>query len=111
MAYVLFMDLVSYSTLPMDLQSERIQQLQEVVRSTPEYQRAQQADQINYALPVQAATELPALPGGGLTGSADALKVKGAATVRHALSSSLNASVYAFVRSTTRRNIYRIPLQ
>ena len=46
MAYVLFMDLVSYSTLPMDLQSERIQQLQEVVRSTPEYQRAQQADQI-----------------------------------------------------------------
>ncbi|MBI2819104.1 MAG: protein kinase [Acidobacteria bacterium] len=46
MAYVLFMDIVSYSKLPMDLQSQRIQQLQQIVRSTAEYQRAQQADQI-----------------------------------------------------------------
>jgi hypothetical protein len=51
------------------------------------------------------------LPAGGLTSNADALKVKGAVTVRQNLSSALNVSVYAFVRSTTRRNIYRIPLQ
>ena len=46
MAYVLFMDLVSYSTLPMDVQSQRIQLLQEIVRNTSEYRRAQQVDQI-----------------------------------------------------------------
>jgi len=31
--------------------------------------------------------------------------------VQQRVSSALNSSVYAFVRSTTRRNIYRIPLQ
>jgi serine/threonine protein kinase len=46
MAYVLFMDLVSYSMLPMDLQSQRIQQLVEIVRGTAEYRRASDAKQI-----------------------------------------------------------------
>ena len=45
-AYVLFMDLVSYSMLHMDLQSQRIQKLGEIVRGTAEYRRAQQANQI-----------------------------------------------------------------
>jgi serine/threonine protein kinase len=45
-AFVLFMDLVSYSMLPMDLQSQRIQHLAQIVRNTSEYRRAQQANQI-----------------------------------------------------------------
>ena len=46
MAYVLFMDIVAYSKLPMYLQTRRIQELQQIVRSTAEYQRAQQSDRI-----------------------------------------------------------------
>ncbi|MBI4479831.1 MAG: protein kinase [Acidobacteria bacterium] len=73
MAYVLFMDIVAYSKLPMDLQSRRITELVEIVRNTAEYQRAQQSDQIvslptgdgmalvffqNPAAPVECATEI-----------------------------------------------------
>jgi tRNA A-37 threonylcarbamoyl transferase component Bud32/class 3 adenylate cyclase len=73
MAYVLFMDIVAYSKLTMALQSQRIQQLQQIVRSTAEYQRAQQADQIvslptgdgmalvffqNPVAPIECATEI-----------------------------------------------------
>jgi len=71
----------------------------------------QQAEQVNYGLPVQAGLGLPALPAGGLTGGAAASQVKGVTIVQQRVSSALNSSVYAFVRSTTRRNIYRIPLQ
>jgi len=46
MAYVLFMDIVAYSTLPMDRQSERITTLAEIVRGTDEFRRAQGADQL-----------------------------------------------------------------
>jgi class 3 adenylate cyclase len=73
MAYVLFMDIVAYSTLPMDRQSERIQQLVEIVRNTQEYQQAQAKDQLislptgdgmalvffqNPTAPVQCASEI-----------------------------------------------------
>jgi hypothetical protein len=40
------MDIVAYSKMKMDQQSQRITQLGEIVRSTAEYQRAQSADQI-----------------------------------------------------------------
>ncbi|MCI0353574.1 MAG: protein kinase [Acidobacteria bacterium] len=46
MAYVLFMDIVAYSTLPMDRQTERITTLAEIVRGTDEFRRAQGADQL-----------------------------------------------------------------
>jgi class 3 adenylate cyclase len=46
MAYVLFTDLVGYSILPMDRQAETIQLLQEIVRATPEFQRAQASEQL-----------------------------------------------------------------
>jgi len=46
MAYVLFTDLVGYSLLPMDRQAEIIQSLQEIVRSTAEFQRAQASEQL-----------------------------------------------------------------
>ena len=73
MAYVLFMDLVGYSKLPMDLQSQRIQQLQQIVSGTSEFCRAQQSDELislptgdgmalvffqNPVAPVQCAIEL-----------------------------------------------------
>lgn len=45
-AFVLFMDLVSYSMMSMVEQRERIQRLSEIVRSTAEYKRAQQANQV-----------------------------------------------------------------
>jgi serine/threonine protein kinase/Tol biopolymer transport system component len=72
---------------------------------------AQEAEGINYALPLQAGSGLPAVPADGLTGGADASRVKGVKVMRHSVQAPLNGSVYAFVRSTTRRNIYRIPLQ
>jgi Tol biopolymer transport system component/predicted Ser/Thr protein kinase len=71
----------------------------------------QQAEKINYGLPVEAGSGLPALPRGGLSGSDAAAQMKGVTVVNQGMSSALSGSVYAFVRSTTRRNIYRIPLQ
>lgn len=46
LAHVLFMDIVSYSTLPTDRQSKILKTLQQVVRGTAEVKRAQAADQI-----------------------------------------------------------------
>ncbi len=46
MAYVLFTDLVGYSMLPMDQQTRVIQMLQEIVRATPEFQRAHASEQL-----------------------------------------------------------------
>ena len=71
----------------------------------------QEAEKVNYALPLQAGSGLPALPASGLTGAADASQVKGVKVMGHGVQAALNGTVYAFVRSTTRRNIYRIPLQ
>ncbi|HSA93120.1 MAG TPA: protein kinase [Terriglobales bacterium] len=46
MAYVLFMDIVAYSTLPMDRQTERITTLASIVRESEEFRRASDADQL-----------------------------------------------------------------
>jgi tetratricopeptide (TPR) repeat protein/class 3 adenylate cyclase len=46
MAHVLFMDIVAYSTLPMDHQRRVLHELQEAVRSTPEFVRAQSEDHL-----------------------------------------------------------------
>ncbi|HXM34003.1 MAG TPA: protein kinase [Pyrinomonadaceae bacterium] len=45
-AHVLFTDIVGYSMLMMDEQTERLQELQEIVRNTQEFQRAQAANQL-----------------------------------------------------------------
>lgn len=44
--HVLFMDLVCYSKLPMDEQRSLIRKLFELVRETPEFQRAQSGNQL-----------------------------------------------------------------
>jgi class 3 adenylate cyclase len=46
MAHVLFMDIVAYSKLPMSEQTRLLKQLQEIVRSTEEYCRAQTGEQL-----------------------------------------------------------------
>jgi class 3 adenylate cyclase len=46
MAHVLFMDIVAYSRLPMDQQQQVLLHLQEAVRETKEYARAQSSDQL-----------------------------------------------------------------
>jgi class 3 adenylate cyclase/ABC-type uncharacterized transport system auxiliary subunit len=46
MAHVLFMDIVAYSTLPMDHQRQVLHELQEAVRKTPEFVRAQSEGQL-----------------------------------------------------------------
>jgi tetratricopeptide (TPR) repeat protein/class 3 adenylate cyclase len=46
MAHVLFLDIVGYSRLPMDEQQRVIHDLQEAVRGTSEFARAQAADQL-----------------------------------------------------------------
>jgi len=45
-AHVLFMDIVSYSTLPIDRQSEAIKHLQDIVRNLPEFERIAHSDQL-----------------------------------------------------------------
>jgi hypothetical protein len=42
-AHVLFMDIVSYSLLPMDQQNEAIRELQDIVRRFPDFEQAQKA--------------------------------------------------------------------
>ena len=46
MAHVLFMDIVAYSRLPMDQQQQTLLHLQEAVRETHEFARAQDSDQL-----------------------------------------------------------------
>jgi len=46
MAHVLFMDIVAYSNLPMDEQEQRLRQLQNKVRATAEFIKAQASDQL-----------------------------------------------------------------
>src|SRR5260370_21838710 len=45
-AHVLFMDIVGYSRLLIDEQTQRLQDLQTIVRNTQEFQKAQLADQL-----------------------------------------------------------------
>ena len=45
-AHVLFMDLVGYSRLPMDQQTQTIAQLQQLLRGTPEFQRAETRNEL-----------------------------------------------------------------
>ena len=46
MAYVLFMDLVAFAIMSMDRQRQVLQQLQELVRGSEEFQRAQADGQL-----------------------------------------------------------------
>jgi TolB-like protein/class 3 adenylate cyclase len=45
-AHVLFMDLVGYSRMPTDIQSRTVEELQSLVRATPEFQKASAAKRL-----------------------------------------------------------------
>src|SRR6201982_4019191 len=45
-AHVLFIDIVGYSKLPINRQSELLQQLNQIVRATDQFRRAEAADKL-----------------------------------------------------------------
>jgi serine/threonine protein kinase/Tol biopolymer transport system component len=63
-----------------------------------------------YFLPLNRETGLPRTPPPGISYAADFPGQKTAFTVPADVSSSVGTSVYAYTRTTTRRNLYRIPL-
>jgi len=64
-----------------------------------------------YVLPLRHGTELPKLPAAGIARMEDITNAKPTAVIPHIVSSAVSPSVYAYVQLTTRRNLYRIPLQ
>ena len=66
-----------------------------------------------YLLPTRAESELPDLPPRGLARLSDAAQVKGARVIRGRtnVAFSWSTDVYAFLRESVHRNLYRIPLR
>jgi len=64
-----------------------------------------------YPLPVQHDTGLPKLPPAGIVQVEDFAKAKAAAAILENVNAAVSPSFYAFTRTNTRRNLYRIPLQ
>jgi Tol biopolymer transport system component len=63
-----------------------------------------------YPLPVLQDTGLPKLPPAGIARIEDLANAKAGAPIPETVDSALSPSVYAYIRQTTRRNLYRIPL-
>ncbi|HTS12501.1 MAG TPA: protein kinase [Candidatus Limnocylindrales bacterium] len=64
----------------------------------------------SYELPVQAATGLPKVPAGGLAKMPEIAEGKETALPAY-VTAAASASVYAYVVRTTRRNLYRVPIE
>jgi Tol biopolymer transport system component/predicted Ser/Thr protein kinase len=64
-----------------------------------------------FPLPVQHDSGLPILPPAGITRIEDFTNAKSAAVIPRFVDSAISPSVYAYSIHTTRRNLYRIPLQ
>jgi len=69
----------------------------------------QEDSQRTFVLPLDSASGLPRLPKGGLRSIEDLKAARAIAVPRH-VSSALSTSNYAYVQRTTRRNLYRIPI-
>lgn len=63
-----------------------------------------------YILPMNRDTELPRTPDAGFVSVEDFKKAKAAGVVPWFVQSAMNQTTYAYVRSDTRRNLFRIPL-
>jgi eukaryotic-like serine/threonine-protein kinase len=61
-------------------------------------------------LPMNRDTGLPKIPDAGFAKVEDFRKAKSAGVVPWFIQSAVNQSIYAYVRSNTRRNLFRIPL-
>ncbi|MGA7914796.1 MAG: protein kinase [Candidatus Acidiferrales bacterium] len=64
-----------------------------------------------YLLPVLHDTGLPKLPRGGIVVNDDLKNATRAAEIPQIVDSAVSPTMYAFTRQSTRRNLYRIPLQ
>ncbi|HET9402841.1 MAG TPA: protein kinase, partial [Candidatus Acidoferrales bacterium] len=64
-----------------------------------------------YLLPVQRDTGLPSLPATGIATGEELKNLKGAKAVPQFVDSAMSTSVYAYTRTTIRRNLYRIPIR
>jgi Tol biopolymer transport system component/predicted Ser/Thr protein kinase len=64
-----------------------------------------------YVVPLKAGEDLPRLPPAGIANPEDLASLKAGPPIPWNVSSGLGPSVYTYVRSTTRRNLYRIPLR
>jgi hypothetical protein len=64
-----------------------------------------------YTIPVMEKAGLPKIPPQGIASLEDITKTKTGPAITQYVQSAMGASVYAYVRETTRRNLYRIPLQ
>jgi len=63
----------------------------------------------SYAFPVNQPSALPIIPPAGISGPKDLPAVK--TTIPTYVDSAISASVYAYTRRTTKRNLYRIQLK
>jgi eukaryotic-like serine/threonine-protein kinase len=61
--------------------------------------------------PTLPGTGLPKLPRGGIAANDDLKVAKKAADIPQVVESAVSPNLYAFTRQSTRRNLYRIPLQ
>ena len=74
-----------------------------VTSSTP-------GDTNTYLLPVNPARGLPDLPGSGIGSGSDLKQITGAVVVPEEIDSVVGSTYYSYTKESTRRNIYRIPL-
>jgi eukaryotic-like serine/threonine-protein kinase len=64
-----------------------------------------------YAVPLRPDSPIPALPPEGILGEDEILKIKGVRLLKANVDGAMDPDTYTFTRRTTRRNLYRVPLQ
>ncbi|MFZ3217033.1 MAG: protein kinase [Candidatus Acidiferrales bacterium] len=68
-------------------------------------------DQNTYVLPLRQRSGLPSVPLGGVVTGEQLKKIKSVVVIPHPVDSAISTSLYAYTQETTRRNLFRIPLQ
>jgi hypothetical protein len=69
------------------------------------------ADGRSYVVPLRPGETLPPMPAAGLRSEEDVARLPGAQRVEAVIVPGPSPDVYAFHRTTTQRNLYRIPLR
>jgi eukaryotic-like serine/threonine-protein kinase len=64
-----------------------------------------------YAVPLRPGTPIPAVPVEGILSEDEIVKIRGVRVIKADVESPIDPETYTFTRRTTRRNLYRIPLQ
>jgi hypothetical protein len=64
-----------------------------------------------FTLPIPSGSPLPVLPAEGVRSEAEAARLPGVRIIEHGdISPGPDPSVYAFMKVTAHRNLYRVPL-